>query len=172
MSAAAVTTREAWDIPDEELGNVTMREKPQPTGNKERRRVQPKDVTPQWTEAVEIGNMSPGLEAAVRTVLKLSALKAGWDGYRSPALGQPAVEGALSVLGILEGLALPKPHVSPVPGGGIQIEWEKAGKELELEFGRTGTLTYLKTDPESDEEGTLTAEHRHKLWSLLVWLSE
>src|SRR5689334_2091393 len=66
--------------------------------------------TSQWSEAVPIGTtLSPGLTAAVRGVLKLATMKQGWDGYRSPAIGSAAISGALSVLGMVEGLELPKP---------------------------------------------------------------
>jgi hypothetical protein len=162
----AVTNPGRWAVADEELGNVTVPRKPT-----KKRRVHAQESA-QTSEAIAIGTLSPGLEAAVLAVLKLSAMKAGWDGYRSPAIGQAAIAGALNVLGMLEGLALPKPHVSPVAGGGIQIEWEKGDKELELEFARTGALAYLKADPAGEEEGALAPGHRHKLWTLLVWLSE
>ena len=166
MSLAAVTNPGEWEVSSEEVGHVTNPRKP-----KEWRRIQAKESS-QSSEVVELETMSPGLEAAVRTVLKLSTLLPGWDGYRSPAIGTPAIAGALNVLGMMEGLTLPKPHVSPVAGGGVQIEWERAGKELELEFGRDGSLSYLATEPQGEEEGLLATEQRPKLWALLVWLSE
>ncbi len=99
-------------------------------------------------------------------------MTADWDGYGSPPVRRSAIEGAMTLLGLLQDIPLPPAHVSPVPGGGVQIDWESAGKELELEFRANGTLAFLATDPAGEREGTLSTEDQQELWTLLVWLSE
>jgi hypothetical protein len=166
MSLAAVTNLGGWQVEPEEIGHTTIPRKP-----KEQRRIRATDNS-QWSEVIEIGKLSPGIEAAMRRVVELSTMAVGWDGYRSPPVGAPAISEALNLLSKLEGLALPTPHIAPVPGGGIQIEWARANKELEIDFRRDGTMGYLKVESSGeDSEGMLTFQDP-KLLSLLVWLSE
>jgi hypothetical protein len=125
-----------------------------------------------WSQSILIGELSPGVEAAIKKLLEISTMKPGWDGYRSASISGPAREGALSLLRMIDGLGLPPPRVVPVPGGGIQVEFTKAEKELEIELEPSGQIAFLKTDSEGDEEEGRLAQCDPKLLPLLVWLSE
>ena len=169
--SGVVTTLGGWEVaPETDADDIAWKR-----GRTTRVLKARPQMTTHWSEAVPIGTIRPvGVEEALQTVRELATMPAGWDGYRSPAIGKPAIEGALNLLTEIEELQLPKPHVSPVAGGGVQVEWEKAGKELELEFREDGALSYLKTDAvgEDDEEGSLSMEHRQKLFTLFAWLAE
>lgn len=49
---------------------------------------------------------------------------------------------------------LPTPHISPVPGGGIQFEWQKGYRELELEILPNRSIEFLVVT-----EGDMTEGH-------------
>ena len=82
---------------------------------------------------------------AIRKINDLRNLPVDWDGYGSQQIEQRAIDTAVSVV-----LKLPKdlsaPHVAPVPGGGIQLEWQ-SGTEVEiLPNGSMELLVSLKLD--------------------------
>lgn len=80
------------------------------------------------------------LSESIRRVGKLSVLESGWDGEGSSPISHDLMDMAVQLLiGLAERadqtyLRLPPPHVSPVPGGTLQLEWRTRDRYLELEF--------------------------------------
>jgi hypothetical protein len=63
---------------------------------------------------------------------------------------------------------LPVPHVAPVPGGGIQLEWRVGDRELELEILPDGAIEFLRAERgEPVDEAALDSAQLH---SLLAWV--
>ena len=108
---------------------------------------------------------------ALRGVFRAEALQRDWDSYGSPPPTLVAVNTSLSLLRGIAQLDLPDlavPHVAPVPGGGIQLEWGAGERQLEFEILPDGSVDYLKAEGGGPvEQGTLTASRVH---SLLAWL--
>ena len=69
---------------------------------------------------------------------ELARLPVGWDTYGSPPPPLDLVWQVLRLLVFVERTDLPLPAVVPLPGGGIQLEWETASRELEV--GLSGTI--------------------------------
>lgn len=103
---------------------------------------------------------------------ELSILPDNWDGYGSPSL-QPAVkEAAADLIGILCEAGAPLPHFAPVSGGGLQLEWQRNGRELELEILPNGDLAFLKVYESGEmEEGLLPRSFHDHVVELVQWLS-
>src|SRR5262245_49070204 len=80
---------------------------------------------------------------ALAKVTELGRLREGWDGYGSRSIQPAALERISSVINVLSSLRLPNPEIFPVPGGGLQIEMELAGKEIEIEILPNGSIEYL-----------------------------
>jgi len=84
------------------------------------------------------------LDAAVgvREIKALAELKDDWDTYGSPPPSAAALQTAFGLLTVLEGVPFGLPHVAPVPGGGVQIEWHIGSEDIELEIACDGHVTY------------------------------
>lgn len=77
---------------------------------------------------------------AAQKVVNLQKLPDNWDGRGSPAPQDRAIEKALSLLQYLEVEDPPEPRVGPVPGGGLQMEWDHNDRGLELEIFPDGSV--------------------------------
>lgn len=100
----------------------------------------------------------------------IATLKQNWDGEG----GQPIQQRVLSLAGELllplARLQPPTPRIAPVLGGGIQFEWEVAGRELEVEIMPDGSVEYLTADGESTQEGSLPDLPIGEIRNLVQWL--
>lgn len=109
---------------------------------------------------------------AVKGVLRIQKLPSNWDSYGSPAPTRKAVDASLMLLWQIIRLGLedlPVPHVVPVSGGGIQLEWQVGRRELELEVLPDGSAEFLKV-----EDGDPITEGPLEGWmmpALFGWLS-
>lgn len=99
---------------------------------------------------------------ALVSLNRLRELEEDWDSYGSvpPSLDLIAVAESL-LLWVGQHLApfLPPPHVTAVSGGGIQFEWRRGARELEIEFGPLDeglSIEYLRSSHgEPINEGTV-----------------
>ncbi len=119
-----------------------------------------------------LANPVSWLSNALEDVAGIAALPPDWDGHRSPQLGENERECAVDILASINYETLPAPAIVPVSGGGIQLEWQYAGRELELEIvAGSKSLLFLKVDKdETAEEGCYPIADRNKTQELLHWL--
>lgn len=66
-------------------------------------------------------------------VIRLTDLTHGRDSYGSPPINMLALRGAARLLAHLAQDAPVQPTIVPVPGGGIQLEWQVGQRGLEIE---------------------------------------
>lgn len=70
----------------------------------------------------------------------LAALENNWDGEGSLPISTAMLESAAALLFSIAkrshdvNVVLPIPHVAPIPGGALQLEWRAYRRYLELEF--------------------------------------
>lgn len=83
---------------------------------------------------------------------RLAALPEGWDGYGSRPIQTAAHTNMLRALGIVAGVA-PRPDLSPISGGALQMEWSIGRRDLEIVTRSDGSVTYLTM--EGDDEGSI-----------------
>jgi hypothetical protein len=112
------------------------------------------------------------LSSALADVARVAALPPSWDGHGSPQLGTQEREYATDLLASIDYEDVPAPTIVPVSGGGMQLEWQHKGRELELEIvAGSQELLFLKvyTD-ETAEEGGYPIVDWGKTQELLHWL--
>ena len=72
---------------------------------------------------------------AVRTSLEdLSSLEPGWDSYHALPTAPESIESALGFLASVLSPDSTPPAVVPLADGGVQLEWHRAGLEVEVAF--------------------------------------
>lgn len=98
-------------------------------------------------------------------------LPSGWDGRNSPGIGGEVLAVARQLL--VRAAAsdeMPRPHVAPVPGGGVQVEWHLKGVELELEVLPSLEVSYLRTVGEAEDYGVVRVERMKAVGDLVQCL--
>jgi hypothetical protein len=107
-------------------------------------------------------------------------LQAGWDTYGAPPIDEDCLGGAVASLKQIIGwrreqeLMVEAPFVAPMSNGGVQLEWEKEGKYLEVhvepEPPHPTFLAVAETPGgEISEEGVVDSESAFK--DLLSWVA-
>src|SRR3990172_155134 len=128
--------------------------------------------SPQWVSVFHVLNWSPWQVDAVKRILQFQSLRDNWDSYGGHP---PSFDVILTASSVVRNITLddpPKPRIVPVPGGGIQFEWKKGRRELEIEGRPDGSIEYLKIDdgdPIGDGE-ELESASTGSVESLLSWL--
>ena len=126
---------------------------------------------------LSLGRSSPDtwLRLAQQKISRLSQLTENWDSYGSRPVQQAAIEQASGLLFKLANLNLPHPHIVPVPGGGIQLEFQQESRELEIEILPDGLTEYLMVDKDGEMlEGSIhsgsPSDAKDDLYRLVHWL--
>lgn len=111
------------------------------------------------------------LHLAESKISELSKLPENWDSYDSRAIQQPAIEQATALLFKLANLNLPPPDIFPVPGGGLQLEFQQESRELEIEILPDGQTEYLTVNEDGQmSEGSISVGSQNELYRLAHWL--
>lgn len=127
-------------------------------------------VSSQWSSVTPIYGVSSTLRKSQRKIAELSRLSVNWDTYGSCPIQPAAIERALKILSLADRHGFTAPDIFPVPGGGIQLEWQNEKRELELEILPDATLEYLTVDENKNmEEDRLSAQPDFEILNLLRW---
>lgn len=125
----------------------------------------------QWAQVTPLVNLGPRALGVMKRVREIAGLPTGWDGHGSPALREPAKGVAAGLVSGTDLESLPTPHISPVPGGGLQFEWHVGPRELEIEVLPDGSIEYLAVPGEEEMiEGVL--DDTAVLDTLFRWLMQ
>src|SRR5208337_2963699 len=103
----------------------------------------------QWSEVTSLWRSQPWVTDATRSLARISSLKSDWDGQGSPPPIRAAFEAMNQVVRELDAYDLPSPHISPVSGGGLGIEWHEGQRSLTIEILPDGSIEYLKLENDS-----------------------
>lgn len=128
----------------------------------------------QWVEVIPLFDAGerPWLLSAADDVVRLATLPDDWDGEGSPRIELASVTKAVEVLCKLATAVEPLSHVSPVPGGGLQLEWFLPDRYLEIEIFPDGSVEYLtRTGHGEPTEGTLSLADTQRIRELIAYLS-
>ena len=101
--------------------------------------------------------MSP----AVQSLLGLLQLPRNWDGYGAVQVQEQIAQKMLMVLVEVTDNDAPTPSIVPLSDGGIQIEWHRRGRNLEIEFpaGETPSFYYYEDGSELEDEGQVSRSY-------------
>jgi hypothetical protein len=76
----------------------------------------------------------------LRGFANLATLTQGWDGSRANTIDRPTINRALAAIEQILPSQAPPPSVAPIPDSGLQIEWHRNGRDLEIEFSPDGSV--------------------------------
>ena len=93
-----------------------------------------------------ISEMSLWLQDSQKELQTLKDLPRNWDSYGSPEITNKASKKVADLLHTLACFGLNKPNLFPVSGGGLQLEWQNAERELEIEVLPEGDIEFLIVD--------------------------
>jgi hypothetical protein len=74
------------------------------------------------------------LQPTIQSFLDLLQLPQDWDGYGANQMHEQIVQQALLLLVDVMDNGAPPPSVVPLSDGGVQVEWHRHGRNLEIEF--------------------------------------
>ncbi len=84
---------------------------------------------------------------------QLASLEPGWDSYRGKPISPYHIKLSWEFIHQIAQCYPPKPHIGPVPDGGVQIEWHTKGIDLEVEFSpEDGMVFFYRDDAQIVEE--------------------
>jgi hypothetical protein len=125
----------------------------------------------QCSGVVFVSELSQWQIDAIRKLDQLLALPRDWDSYGSSPPSEIAVKAAVRLILDIDFDYFVSPHIVPVSGGGVQLEWSLGSREVEIEITDEGSVEYLKsilTKPV--EEGQISLADLPSIRSLLTWL--
>lgn len=127
----------------------------------------------QWESVSPTYGMPTALRLMFDKLTELSELPENWDGYGSRRIEPAAKKTASNLLLMVYSLGMPTPHIVPVSGGGIQLEWQIKGRELELEVLPDGEILFLiVNENEQMQEGSVPHFLSPTLPALAAWLNQ
>ncbi len=107
--------------------------------------------------SVRVGGMNEWQRKAIGKVLEYKwQLNSNWDSYESNPIGEWVTYAATKLVEKIPFDNIPAPRVVPVSGGGIQMEWSKGHRDLEIYFRPDQSIEILKIVdgvPLNDGEG-------------------
>ena len=107
--------------------------------------------------SVRVGGMNEWQRKAIGKVLEYKwQLNSNWDSYESNPISEWVTCAATKLVEKVPFDNVPAPRVVPVSGGGIQMEWSKGHRDLEIYFRPDRTIEILKIVdgvPLNDGEG-------------------
>ncbi len=107
---------------------------------------------------------------ALKGLARLCNLPVNWDTYGSIPISDAVLDAATELVRGASFDAAPTPRIVPVSGGGVQLEWSKGAKELDLRVTPDLRYEIVARDGELIEEGSASALNAASLASLLSWL--
>jgi hypothetical protein len=125
----------------------------------------------QWLDVS--GEPRGSLSTHLRRLREIASLPPDWDTYGSPPVSSDALSSAVILLALADEWAeLDALSISPVSGGGIQLEWNRPIGSLEIEVLPTGEVEYLLVRGSHEEEGSWSRfedfREARRLWRDLV----
>ena len=109
----------------------------------------------QWSSVIPLYGVADWYLDCLETVRRLGDMPDGWDAYGSPAITVRAIIAMNYLLSVLSSQRVLAPHIAPVSGGGLQLEWVYGNRSLELEIRPSGNLEYLVTDGDQMSTGAI-----------------
>ncbi len=122
--------------------------------------------------SIRVGRMNQWQREAVAKVLRFAySLRQNWDSYSSAPIRTWVVKTAIDLIREVPFDNLSAPRVVPVSGGGIQLEWSKGNRDLEIEVRPDRSIEGLKVlagMPVDDGQELTSSADIEELFSWLI----
>lgn len=89
-------------------------------------------------------------------ISELGDLEEGWDSYGACPVDPQCAVATVNFLFSMLDASTPKPSIVPTSRGGIQLEWHRAGADLEIEVESPARLHVFFEDQQADKETEAT----------------
>ncbi|SPF48613.1 CopG domain protein DNA-binding domain protein (modular protein) [Candidatus Sulfopaludibacter sp. SbA4] len=101
------------------------------------------------------------LTPTVQSLVDLLRLPQNWDGYGAAQIQEQIAQKVLMVLVEVMENDAPAPSVVPLSDGGIQVEWHRRARNLEIEFpaGQAPSFCYYQDGCELESEGQVSGNY-------------
>lgn len=124
-------------------------------------------VHPRLGDPIVLTYLDPGTglpawaDSVFHSLSERWGVKPGWDGYDAKATDREYVVRLLNYLSALMQDTSTPPIVTPLPDGGVQAEWHRHNKDLEIVVPADHPASYYYYDAatEDEEEEDLDANH-------------
>jgi hypothetical protein len=99
---------------------------------------------------------APWLKPVLKRLQYLHSLAPGWDSVRAKSIDPHSFDRVLGFLTVTMTPQTPPPSVVPLESGGLQIEWHRAGLDVEIDFepGEGAHLFFHELSSGEEREGT------------------
>ena len=108
--------------------------------------------------------------STMNSLARLSGLPENWDSYGSAPIPEQVISFATDLVSGAAFQSAPLPHVVPVSGGGLQLEWSKGLRELEVQITPELTIELFARDGQAMAEQSVQSLSKSNLAQLLNWL--
>ncbi len=130
----------------------------------------PAEVAAQLAAPVRASNI-PWLYSALTQVRQIEHAGAQIPGLGDLRIGEATATRARLLLAMIDFIELPVPHVSPVSGGGVSIEWAVGQKEVKYALYPDGTtMFYQVQDDQITSDGILQTMMPNEVTGPLKWM--
>jgi hypothetical protein len=101
------------------------------------------------------------LNPTIQSFEDLLQLPPNWDGYGAAQIQELIVDTAYRLLREVMDNDAPTPSVVPLSDGGVQLEWHRHGRNLEIEFpaDETPSFYYYEDGAHLDSEGQVSRSY-------------
>lgn len=107
---------------------------------------------------------------ALRKLADFEKLHPNWDSYGSPRISDGVIDVAVELIRNAIFDNVPAPRIIPISGGGIQFEWGKGAREIELEIHPDLSIEALIADADEQIPNNEFVLASPNIERLLSWL--
>jgi len=96
--------------------------------------------------------LPPWFDSVMQGFADLSTLEPDWDSYNAKPIEGTVIHKAIALLDALFTPKTPAPSIVPLSSGGLQVEWHRADRDLEIVFEPNQEVEFFYKNPVSGAE--------------------
>jgi hypothetical protein len=87
-----------------------------------------------------VSSLFPWQVQTIKAIAALSDLAPDWDSYGSKPISEKVIDVAIDLVSGAPYQFASAPHVVPISGGAIQLEWSSSSRSLEIQVSPTSSI--------------------------------
>jgi len=154
---------------EEDRRSISVYQRPTLTTRTRKYSSRGQEFTIKWQDYGE--PLPSWFDAVMQGFVDLLTLPPNWDSYGAGVIDPDLVRSAMTFANEMLGPRSPAPRVVPLSSGGLQLEWQREGIDLEIIFDRGEVPFFSYRNRTSGEEGDHDlATESHLLRAILAKL--